>query len=120
MLKLEPRPQASRLWTYGSPVLALAVTVLIGIALFVALGSNHRLTSNSPARFGAMAGGDMGALPYVSDATPGLYGTLWAATTLTTAGSTSAQPAPRRISSQRVSVSCSSAPNVLVARSRLL
>ncbi len=24
MLKLEPRPQASRLWTYGSPLLALA------------------------------------------------------------------------------------------------
>ena len=40
MLKLEPRPQASRLWTYGSPLLALAVTVLIGIALFVALGKD--------------------------------------------------------------------------------
>ena len=37
MLKLEPRPQSSRLWTYGSPLLALAFTVLIGIALFVAL-----------------------------------------------------------------------------------
>lgn len=40
MLKLEPRPQASRLWTYGSPLLALAVTVLIGIALFMALGKD--------------------------------------------------------------------------------
>ena len=37
MLKLEPRPQASKLWTYGSPLLALAVTVLIGVALFIAL-----------------------------------------------------------------------------------
>ena len=40
MFKLEPRPQASRLWTYGSPLLALAVTVLIGIALFMALGKD--------------------------------------------------------------------------------
>ena len=37
MLRLEPRPQASRLWSYGSPLLALAITVLIGIALFAAL-----------------------------------------------------------------------------------
>ena len=40
MLKLEPRPQASRLWTYGSPLLALCVTVLIGVALFVLLGKD--------------------------------------------------------------------------------
>ena len=40
MLKLEPRPQASRWWSYGSPVLALAITVLIGVALFVALGKD--------------------------------------------------------------------------------
>jgi len=40
MFKLEPRPQASRLWTYGSPLLALAVTVIIGIALFMALGKD--------------------------------------------------------------------------------
>ena len=31
MLKLEQRPQASRFWTYGSPVLALLITVLIGV-----------------------------------------------------------------------------------------
>ena len=31
MFKLEQRPQASKLWTYGSPVLALAITVLIGV-----------------------------------------------------------------------------------------
>lgn len=40
MLKLEARPQASRWWTYGSPLLALAVTVLIGLALFAALGKD--------------------------------------------------------------------------------
>ncbi|MBD8051652.1 ABC transporter permease [Limnohabitans radicicola] len=40
MLRLEPRPQASRAWTYASPLLALAVTVLIGVALFAALGKD--------------------------------------------------------------------------------
>ncbi|HEX5057937.1 MAG TPA: DUF4215 domain-containing protein [Kofleriaceae bacterium] len=46
-----------------------------------------RLTSNSPARFGAPGNLDMGALPYDTVATPGLYGTLWSNTTLTAAGS---------------------------------
>jgi simple sugar transport system permease protein len=40
MLKLEARPQPSAGWTYGSPVLALLVTVLIGVLLFVALGKD--------------------------------------------------------------------------------
>ena len=40
MFRLEPRPQASRWWSYGSPLLALAVTVLSGIALFAALGKD--------------------------------------------------------------------------------
>ena len=40
MLKLEPRPQASRWWSYGSPVLALAITVLLGVVLFMALGKD--------------------------------------------------------------------------------
>lgn len=40
MLKLEARSQASRLWSYGSPLLALAITVLIGVALFAALGKD--------------------------------------------------------------------------------
>ena len=40
MLKLEARPQPSAAWTYGSPVLALLVTVLIGVLLFVALGKD--------------------------------------------------------------------------------
>ncbi|MBV8247656.1 MAG: ABC transporter permease [Comamonas sp.] len=40
MLKLEQRPQASRFWTYGSPILALLITVLIGVGLFVLLGKD--------------------------------------------------------------------------------
>ncbi|MDN4586995.1 sugar ABC transporter permease [Xenophilus aerolatus] len=40
MLKLELRPQLSRFWSYGSPILALAITVVIGIALFAALGKD--------------------------------------------------------------------------------
>jgi len=40
MLKLEARPQPSKFWTYGSPLLALAVTVLVGVILFSALGKD--------------------------------------------------------------------------------
>lgn len=40
MFKLEPRPQASRLWTYAAPLLALLVTVAVGVALFIALGKD--------------------------------------------------------------------------------
>lgn len=40
MLRLEPRPQLSRFWSYASPLLALAITVLIGIILFAALGKD--------------------------------------------------------------------------------
>jgi ABC-type uncharacterized transport system permease subunit len=40
MLKLEPRPQASQFWSLASPVLALVVTVVIGVILFVALGKD--------------------------------------------------------------------------------
>jgi general nucleoside transport system permease protein len=40
MLKLEPRPQASRFWSLASPLLALAVTVVIGVVLFIALGKD--------------------------------------------------------------------------------
>src|SRR5215212_224913 len=40
MLKLEPRPQASQFWSMASPVLALAVTVVIGVLLFMALGKD--------------------------------------------------------------------------------
>jgi general nucleoside transport system permease protein len=40
MLRLEPRPEASRLWGMASPILALAITVVIGVILFVALGKD--------------------------------------------------------------------------------
>jgi ABC-type uncharacterized transport system permease subunit len=40
MLKLEARPQPSAFWGYASPLLALAITVLIGTALFIALGKD--------------------------------------------------------------------------------
>ena len=38
MLRLEPRPVPSRVWSYGAPVIALAMTVVVGTALFAALG----------------------------------------------------------------------------------
>ena len=40
MFKLEARPQASKWWVYGSPLLALSITVLIGVLLFAALGKD--------------------------------------------------------------------------------
>ena len=40
MLKLEARPQPSSFWSYGSPLLALLITVVIGVILFVALGKD--------------------------------------------------------------------------------
>jgi ABC-type uncharacterized transport system permease subunit len=40
MLKLEPRPEQSRAWSVGSPLLALAITVVIGVLLFLALGKD--------------------------------------------------------------------------------
>lgn len=40
MLRLEARPQPSRLMSLLSPVLALALTVLIGVALFALLGKD--------------------------------------------------------------------------------
>ena len=40
MLKLEARPEASKLWGYASPVLALFLTVLVGVAIFMALGKD--------------------------------------------------------------------------------
>ncbi len=40
MLRLEARPQPSGLWSFASPVLALAITVLIGVLLFAALGKD--------------------------------------------------------------------------------
>ena len=40
MLRLEPRPQLSRFWSYASPILALLITVVIGVILFAALGKD--------------------------------------------------------------------------------
>jgi len=40
MLRLEPRPEGSRWWGIGSPLLALAITVALGVLLFVALGKD--------------------------------------------------------------------------------
>ena len=40
MLKLEPRAQPSKLMSLASPLLALTITVLIGIGLFVLLGKD--------------------------------------------------------------------------------
>ena len=40
MLKLEPRPEASKFWGLASPLLALAITVVIGVLLFLALGKD--------------------------------------------------------------------------------
>jgi simple sugar transport system permease protein len=40
MLRLEARPQPSQRLSYASPLIALAITVLIGIVLFTALGKN--------------------------------------------------------------------------------
>ena len=40
MIRLEARPEASKFWTYASPVLALLVTVTIGVLIFLALGKD--------------------------------------------------------------------------------
>jgi ABC-type uncharacterized transport system permease subunit len=40
MLRLEARPQPSQFWSYGSPILALLLTVIIGVVMFVSLGKD--------------------------------------------------------------------------------
>ncbi len=40
MLRLEPRAQPSNVWRYASPLLALGITVVLGVILFVALGKD--------------------------------------------------------------------------------
>lgn len=40
MIRLERRPTPSRFWQYGTPVVAVALTMLAGGILFAALGSN--------------------------------------------------------------------------------
>jgi ABC-type uncharacterized transport system permease subunit len=40
MIRFEVRPETSKFWTYASPLLALLITVVIGVVLFVALGKD--------------------------------------------------------------------------------
>ncbi len=40
MLKLEARAEPSATWTYASPLLALGITVVIGVLMFTALGKD--------------------------------------------------------------------------------
>src|SRR4051812_8496848 len=40
MFKLEPRPEISRFWSLASPLLALVITVVLGVLLFAALGKD--------------------------------------------------------------------------------
>jgi general nucleoside transport system permease protein len=40
MWKLEPRPQTSQAWIYGSPALALLITIVVAGMLFLALGKD--------------------------------------------------------------------------------
>ena len=40
MFKLEPRPEASRFWSIASPLLAILITVVIGLVLFAVLGKD--------------------------------------------------------------------------------
>jgi MYXO-CTERM domain-containing protein len=76
-------------WGQSTPFTGSFTTTanLVANPLYVSAPTNLRITSNSPCRFASSTAGDVGALPYGSDPTPGLYGTLWTNTTLTTAGS---------------------------------
>ena len=40
MLRLEPRGERSRLWSYASPLLALALTVVTSAIIFAVLGKD--------------------------------------------------------------------------------
>ena len=40
MLRLELRPAPSRAWTWASPLLALAITVVLGVVLFAVMGKD--------------------------------------------------------------------------------
>jgi general nucleoside transport system permease protein len=40
MFKLTPRPAPSKYWTFASPILALLITVVIGLAIFSLLGKD--------------------------------------------------------------------------------
>jgi cysteine-rich repeat protein len=76
----------SNVWSNGTmfegTVTSDSATVFSANPIYASAPSNLRLTSNSPSRFSAADGTDQGALPYVSDATPGMYGTLWDSITI--------------------------------------
>src|SRR6056297_2186388 len=40
MIRLEKRPQPSRVWVYATPLLAVVLTMIVGGILFAALGQN--------------------------------------------------------------------------------
>ena len=40
MLRLELRPAPSRVWAWASPLLALAITVVLGVLLFTVMGKD--------------------------------------------------------------------------------
>ncbi|MEI8257655.1 MAG: right-handed parallel beta-helix repeat-containing protein, partial [Deltaproteobacteria bacterium] len=84
----------SNVWNNGTNLLGAVggAGMLSANPLYVTDATNLRLTSNSPSRFGAMAGGDQGALAFTGDPTPALVGTLWTDTTLTAAASPYAVP----------------------------
>ena len=57
-------------------------SILVANPLYSNPPTDYALTSNSPARFQAIGGGDLGALPFDGTPTPDLLGTLWTDTTL--------------------------------------
>ena len=44
MIRLEKRPEPSRLWVYATPLLAVVLTMVVGGALFAALGQDPLVT----------------------------------------------------------------------------
>ena len=46
MLRLEPRPGASRLWTYASPLLAIALTVVTAFSSMIISSLRKKIPSN--------------------------------------------------------------------------
>ena len=40
MLRLEKRPQPSKNWSYGAPLLAVVLTIILGMGLFAILGKD--------------------------------------------------------------------------------
>ncbi len=45
MFKLEKRPQPSKVWTFGAPILAVVLTIILGMGLFAILGKDPILAT---------------------------------------------------------------------------